>query len=153
MESYNITIGEGIDSIKFGITREELNSKLGDPSEVEQFCIEEDENEYYTEAWHYDDHNVSFTFDEEDNWRLTTIASNDDSLTLSDNKIADVSSEKIIALINDLNLGEYEIEELEEDQKVITVLASSINFWFENDELSEVQWGVLWENEDTPKWP
>lgn len=150
-----IKIGTGLNNIKFGISRDDLKAILGEPSEMEQLSSDEEdeENEYFVEAWHYDELDLSFSFDEEDDWRLTGIASNSDELIFKDMKITGMSLDDIKAYLIKEDLGEFEIEELGEDQKLLSILSLSSNFWFEDNKLTEVQWSVLWENEDTPIWP
>ncbi len=145
----DIKIGIGLGNIKFGITREDLLKIAGEPSETEQFS---DEN-YITETWHYDEDEFSVAFDEEDNWRLTTIAVSSAKYTLSGNKLIALSFSNVLGLIKDENLGDNELEDIGENQQILSFVDKSINFWFENKVLSEIQWGLLWEDEDTPIWP
>jgi hypothetical protein len=48
-------------------------------------------------------------------------------------------------------LGEIEIEEQPEEDGVKSTLVSlwesAMNLWFEDDELTEIQWGPLWDEE------
>jgi len=150
-----IKIGKGVNDIRFGIYRESLKKMLGEPDEIEQLSADEDdeENEYFVEVWHYDDLDISFSFDEEDDWRLMSIAANSSNIVFNGENIKGISPDQLKSQINESELGELETEELDDNQKLISILASSINFWFENNALTEVQWGVLWTSEDTPKWP
>lgn len=150
-----IKIGKGVNDIRFGIHRDTLKKMLGEPDEIEQLDADEDddENEYLIEVWHYDDNDLSFSFDEEDDWRLMSIACNSSDLVFEGKNIKGISIDDLKSQINEEQLGEIEIEELDENQKLLSILSSSINFWFENDVLTEVQWGVLWTSEDTPRWP
>ena len=70
----DIKIGHGLGDIKFGDTKEKIKHLLGEPGEVDTFNASGEEDGYLTEAWHYDDQEFSLSFDEEDNWRLTTIS-------------------------------------------------------------------------------
>jgi len=149
MEQKDIKIGIGLGNIKFGITREELLKISGEPTETEQFA---DEN-YTTETWHYDEDEFSVSFDEEDNWRLTTIAVSSDKYTFSANKLINLPFNKVMELLKDENLGDNELENIDENQQILSFMDKSINFWFENKVLSEIQWGLLWKDEDTPIWP
>lgn len=154
-DAQEIKIGKGVNSIRFGIHRETLKKELGEPTEIEQLSSEEDDedSEYFIEVWHYDEIDTSFSFDEEDDWRLVNIASNNDELMFQGKNIKGMSLEDFKSLIDETELGEIEIEEIEENQTLLSIISSSINFWFEDNSLSEVQWGVLWTNEDIPKWP
>ncbi|MCB0538952.1 MAG: hypothetical protein KDE33_15675 [Bacteroidetes bacterium] len=150
-----IKIGKGLNDIRFGIYRETLKKTLGEPTEIEQLSANEDddEDEYFVEVWHYDEMDLSFSFDEEDDWRLMSIAANSDEMVFNGKNIKGISLAELKELVSEEELGEMEEEMLDDNQKVVSILSSSINFWFENDALTEVQWGVLWTNEDIPKWP
>jgi len=151
----DIKVGVGLGDIKFGISREDLIKAVGDPTETDQYSAVEEED-YLTESWHYDEHEFSVSFDEEDNWRLTTVAISSENALLEGNSLIGKNKDEVLSLLKSLNLGEMEDEELlegMENSQLISFISSSLNFWFEDGVLSEIQWGVLWENEDTPKWP
>ena len=155
MNTSEIKIGTGLGDIKFGMTREELKKIAGEPTEIDTFNASGDEEGYLTESWHYDEQEFSVSFDEEDNWRLTTISSSSENAILGD-KLIGKSVDEVLSILEKMNLGDNELEDLSDEtinQKLICFIASSLNLWFEDDLLSEIQWGVLWSDEDTPKWP
>lgn len=148
-----IKIGKGLNTILFGISRDTFKKQMGEPTEIDAYDAGEDDDEYLTEAWHYDELEISASFDEEDDWRLTTLSTSADYATLNGKKVIGLTVNELQDLIAPLELGDAEIEEIEDNQTLVSIVSSSINFWFENGKLSEVQWGVLWKDEDTPKWP
>jgi len=149
-----IKIGVGLGNIKFGLTREELIKIVGKPNDKDIYNASGEEDGYLTETWHYDDDEFSVSFDEEDNWRLTTISTSSPNCTFNGLKLIGKGLDHVLALIENEDLGERELEDLSnENLKVVNLLPSSLNLWFEDDNLSEIQWGVLWEDEDTPIWP
>jgi hypothetical protein len=151
-----IKIGHGLGDITFGDTKEKIKHLLGEPGEVDTFNASGEEDGYLTEAWHYDDQEFSLSFDEEDNWRLTTISISSPESLYNGNQLIGKNMEEVMKLIDVEELGENELEDLSDegiDQKLIGFLRASLNLWFEEGNLSEIQWGVLWSNEDTPSWP
>ena len=54
----------GLEEVKFGFSRNQVKELLGEPSEVDSFQYEEDEDDGLTESWHYDDKEISLSFDE-----------------------------------------------------------------------------------------
>lgn len=55
-----------------------------------------------------------------------------------------------------MDLGDNFLEDFSdegENQKLIGFLSTGLNLWFEDEVLSEIQWNVLWSDEDTPEWP
>ncbi|MCB0381261.1 MAG: hypothetical protein KDD24_08390 [Flavobacteriales bacterium] len=150
--SQEIKIGRGLNNILFGISRGTFKKQLGEPTEIDNYNAGDDD-EYLTEAWHYDNFEISASFDEEDDWKLTTLSTSSPIATLEGKKVIGMTVAQVEELIAPLQLGDVEMEEMEDDQVLMSIVASSINFWFEHGKLSEVQWGVLWKDEDTPKWP
>lgn len=153
--SYEIKAGKGISNITFGSKRDQLKQILGEPTEKELYNATEDED-YQTEDWHYDALETSFSFDEEDGWRLTTVATSSPEASIKGKKLIGLSVDEALTETESLNLGENYLEDFSEEgenQKLISFLDAGINLWFEDDVLSEIQWSVLWSDEDTPEWP
>jgi hypothetical protein len=151
-----IKIGVGLGDIKFGCYKEDLIQLIGEPTEKDTYNASGEEDGYLTESWHYDEQEFSVSFDEEDNWRLTTIAVSAPDFTINDKKIIGLSIDAALTELESSDLGDNDLEDLSDDivsQKLISFIDSSLNLWFEDDELSEIQFGILWEDEDTPKWP
>ncbi len=152
----NIELGKGIGNLKFGITRKQVVALLGEPSEKE--TIEEDEDMGSSEAWHYDELELSVTFDEDDDWKLSSIAASSSEFTFEGIDLLGLSQEEVMQQIEIMNLGDIETEEIigeeSEDQQVATIAEVSLNLWFENGKLSEIQWAPYWdEDEETYIWP
>ena len=148
-----IKIGIGLGEIKFGCSREELKRIAGEPTEIDTYNASGEEDGYLTESWHYDEDEFSVSFDEEDNWRLTTIAVSSPEFKINSKKIIGLSMNKVLQALENENLGDNELEDLSDNHKLISFINTSLNLWFENNQLSEIQWGVLWNDEDTPAWP
>jgi hypothetical protein len=152
----DIKIGNGLGDIVFGSNKEKLKYLLGEPSEVDTYNASGEEDGYLTEAWHYDEHEFSVSFDEEDNWKLTTISISSPECTFNGNQLIGKEIEDVLSFFKDEEFGENELDDLSDegtDQKLVSFLRASLNLWFEDGKLSEIQWGVLWSDEDTPSWP
>jgi hypothetical protein len=147
-----IKIGIGVDQVKFGMERSEVQQILGEPTEKELFSYSEDEDDL-TEVWHYDEKEMSLSFDEADDWRLIMIAASDDSFSLNDKDIVGKSYEEVLALVQEMGYKNLETDEVSEYDKVIKVEEESLNIWFDNNEASELQWGPKWSDENTPIFP
>ncbi|MBL4592888.1 MAG: hypothetical protein JKX68_03620 [Flavobacteriales bacterium] len=152
----DITIGNGLGDIQFGCTKEKLKHLIGEADEIDSYNASGEEDGYLTESWHYDEHEFSVSFDEEDNWKLTTISISSPDCLFNGNKLIGKEIDEVLQLLENEDLGDNELEDLSDgeiDQKLISFLPASLNLWFENGKLSEIQWGVLWSDEDTPRWP
>lgn len=153
---YQIVEGEGLGDLKFGLQKDQVVSILGEPDEKENYSHTDTEQQL-TETWHYDELEISLGFDQDDNWRLGTI-----SVTAPDFKFRDFSptgltkkeleQNLVAAGINDLKIEDSAtVENIGHELLYSNLLG--INFWFEKDSLTEVQWGPLFIDEETIQWP
>lgn len=153
----NIQLGSGLGNLQFGMTREAFKSIMGEPDEVE--VIEsEDFPEDQSEAWHYDEVELSASFDKLEDWRLTSLAVSSPDYTFEGIDLIGLSQQEVMEQVEMMELGDVSIEELSEDegnsQQIATLLDVSLNLWFDNGILSEIQWGPYWdEEEEELVWP
>ena len=148
LEMKNINKGVGLGSLKFGIYTTDVEEELGNPSEAEK-------NEDEGENWHFDDYDMSMSFDEDS--RLVTIAVSDESYLLEGVSLIGKDVEFVEEQVKSMNLGESFHEEISEvEEGGISVLGfedSSMNLWFEDGILTEIQFWPLFKDEDTIVWP
>ncbi len=152
----DIKIGHGLGDITFGDNKEKIKHLLGEPTEADTFNASGEEDGYLTEAWHFDEDEFSLSFDEEDNWKLTTISISSPEASFNGNQLIGKEMDDVLQFFDKEELGENELDDLSDegvDQKLVSFIRASLNLWFEDGKLSEVQWGVLWSDEDTPSWP
>lgn len=155
MKNKEIKIGEGLGEIIFGNTREQVLKILGNPTEKDVYNASEDDD-YQTEDWHYDEIEVSLSFDEEDNFRLTTIATSSPEFVLNNKNLIGLSINEVLKETEQLELGDNVLDDYSEENentKLISYPNAGLNLWFEDEVLSEIQFAVLWKDEDTPAWP
>jgi len=139
-----IHIGKGLGQLSFGATREQVLALLGEPTEREKYTLSELENDD-TEAWHYDDLDLSLSFDEENDWRLSSMAVSSDAYVLDGKSLIGSGKADVVQFF--IEKGWDNIEEDEEIKKenpencLLHVDQASISLWFENDELTEMQIG------------
>jgi hypothetical protein len=149
MDIKNIIIGKGAGPVEFGMTRDMLKEILGEPDEIDSY---DDEGNSGTEAWHYDDLELSVSFDEDEHWRLSTMAVSSEEFSLKGELLIGLERADLISKIKALHLGKPEFEELDTDDEqqheLICVEAVSINFWLEDGVLSEIHWGPLFDEDD-----
>ena len=153
----NIKLGQGLDKLVFGMTREEVREALGETYEKENFNpLEDDEGQ--SEAWHYDELELSASFDEEDDFKLTSLAVSSPSYLFEGINLIGLSQEDVLQQIELMAIGDVEIDSISDDDNESQIVASiadvSLNLWFEDDHLSEIQWGPFWdEEEERYIWP
>lgn len=152
----NIIEGIGLGKLKFGMEMNTVQLILGKPEEKEKYSYTK-EGDDLTESWHYDELELSLGFDEEDDWLLGTIA-----VTSKDYKFRDfipigLSKEQLKLKLKENKVNDLEFEEWATEENPSHELLSSeslgINFWFDKDNLTEVQWGPLFIDYERIKWP
>jgi hypothetical protein len=155
----NIELGSGLGNLQFGMTREAFKEIMGEPDEIEMIENEELEEDQ-SEAWHYDEVELSASFDNLEDWRLTSLAVSSNDYTFEGVDFIGLSQQEVMAQIEMMDLGDISIEELSEEeeeensQQIATLLDVSLNLWFDNGILSEIQWGPYWDDEEEELiWP
>jgi hypothetical protein len=141
MENTEIKVKEGLGDIRFLSSIEEVIKILGEPTEDE--AINEIDDSHHSRLLHYDHLGLSASFDEEENWTLTSIAISEEEYNINGVNLIGLNKSEFLEKIKSLDLGEYIEEEFNEDYYESTVLNfddSHLTCWFENDELQEIQW-------------
>ncbi len=147
-----IKLGTGIDDVKLGIKPDELENILGEPSEYE---MSDDDG---LAILHYDEKNLSFGFSEEYDNRLLSVTISDEDAQIEEVSLIGDSLQEVLDKLEVLGITNIDIEDISSeefpDQQLVTSFDFSLNLWFDNDELAEIQWGPFWDNEkDEPLWP
>jgi hypothetical protein len=141
-----ILIGEGFGELRFGMTRAEVKKVVGDPDEIEEIPFSEEEGDSI-ETWHYDAHDFSLSFEKSMDNRLASIATSSPDAKLNGEFLVDKIKADVMTAMKKMDLGEFEEEVIEEDPDTKVTLVSffeaGLNLWFENDYLTEIQWGLL----------
>lgn len=145
----DILPGEGLGDLRFGMTRAEVKNILGGADEVEHHTLDEDAGT--TENWHYDDYDLSLSFEEAMEWRLETIAVSDEEIELAKTKVIGLDKKSLEAVLKKMGVSDLVFEDdIMEDNMSQQILSSDelvISFWMEDGILSEVQWSV-WISEE-----
>jgi hypothetical protein len=149
----NIKLGTGIDDIKLGIKSEELEKLIGKPSGIDKA-----EEEDALELWHYDELNMSFGFSNEFGGSLLTITTSDEDAVIEDVSLIGDTLQEVMDKLEVFGFSDIDIEDISTEefpnQQLLTVFEYSLNLWFDDDELAEIQWGTFWNIEkDKPVWP
>lgn len=155
MNIRDIKLGEGLGEIKFGMTREQVRMILGEPDDIDQYSDSDLEDDS-SESWHYDELEISLSFDEDADWKLVTIAVSSSEYLFQGKKLIDLETTDLMKELEPFNLGASETEDWSSDEipnhKLISYSDYQVNFWLEDGQLTEIQWGPLL-SDDEVKWP
>ena len=148
--------GYGLGNLKFGMKKAEVKLMLGEPSYIDAYSHSDSDHDL-TESWQYDDLQLSLSFDEEENWKLTMISVSDNFYELESTSLIGLNEENLLKQLSLMNLEDVALEDCSEDDsenhKLIEIDEKSINFWFVDGILDEIQWSPLFIDDDTIKWP
>lgn len=155
MKNTEIKVGVGVGDIKFGMLKTDVLSILGIPTEKE---VEKDfDTGDAVETWEYENHGITFSFDEEEDWKLETITINSSKFELNGVGLIGKNIQEVQDFIEAQNLGEMEFEDYSTDEfpkhELIDVDAANLFFWFDHETLKEIQMGVQWDDDDNALWP
>lgn len=151
-----ILSGIGLGELKFGMTRDQIEAILGQPNEKEKYSYA-DFGDDFTENWHYDDLELSLGFDQEEDWRLVTLAVTSKDFSFDRFIPIGLTKELLGSELHNIGINDLDFEDWTTEENVSHELLSSkilgINFWFDNNSLTEVQWAPLLIDDETIKWP
>jgi hypothetical protein len=152
-----IIIGQGLGPVKFGMTREQVESVLGEPDEIEENVDIDEDLDEASEAWHYDDLEMSASFDIEDDWRLGMLATSSEDATLQGHTLIGLERNQLLETLQDMGFEDLVFEDWSDDEdpdrKLVQSDAAAMNFWLEDGVLSEIQWGPRYIDDETIDWP
>ena len=144
----------GLGELKFGMTRDKVSAILGQPDEIE--IIQEDGEA--VEQWHYDEHEFSVLFSEQDDWKMLSIAISNEEATIEGVKFIGLSETELEDKLNVLGITEeLEYEDLSTDEFPDHILVYcdelAMNFWLDQGIVGEIQWGPVMLDDETIDWP
>lgn len=152
----DIRLGEGLGVLRFGATKDDVKQQLGAPSETERYTLDEDDDEDETEDWHYDELGISLSFEQIHGWRLSSIAVSDEEYTLEDISLIGRTKDDVLQEFNKRGWGTPQEDDVVADegdsQSLYHIDEAMLSLWFEDDELTEVQWGPHMKAGE-PMWP
>ena len=152
----NIEAGIGLGKLKFGMTQKDVKRIIGLPNEIEIYEYLPETKER-NEHWHYTEFELSIYFSSEDNWRLDSMSIHADFYDLWCSIQIGHKLEQVVEKLSSLEIKNYLCEDmstLESPDHILYDLGDSgINLWFDHRELSTIQWGPKFKDEDTIIWP
>lgn len=151
-----IKIGFGLGKIKFGMERDEVTALLGKPTRVDTYAYSAEGDEM-TEDWFYDDLGLSVSFDQEENWKLTTLSIEGEGYEMNGHHLIGMTEAELLAALKSIGYDDLEddmlADEFGEEQQLISSEEKCVNFWLNGGVVNEIQWSPLFADDDNIKWP
>lgn len=145
MKSKDIELGVGIDTLKFGMSQDEAKGILGEPTEINKQEHSEEDPDYISEEWHYDEIEMSIVFDNLEKMELTTMSVSSEVYTLEGKHLIGLERKQVMEIIGRMDLSP-EWEEMPDDGPNNIALINEedgISLYFEKGVLSEILWEML----------
>lgn len=137
----------GLDDIRFGMNREEVQAALSEPDNTT--TTEHGENDT-TESWYFVEMGCAFHFEEECDWRLKTMEATSPEAMLKGTKIVGQSMQEVRKLLRKKRVTWGEEES---DDGLFYCEAWDMNLWFRDGVIESVQWEVRLDDNDEYLWP
>lgn len=128
----------GLSELLFGATMAEAEKLFG---KAEQSELLDDIEEYQSTVWHYWENGFSLFFDEDDDKVFCCVEIDNNEVVLWGQKIFNLNEKQIITLFNNKGIKEYETELHEWGEKRLSFDAANIDFYFEKNKLSSINYG------------
>lgn len=141
----NIEIGIGIGELKFGMSPESVVKILGEPDEKNREEYSKEDPSFFSEEWHYDDLEMSMSFDMLEKMELSTISVSSSEFTIGGKALIGESRPIVEQAMKELEINSKweEFKEVEENSDLLTNEDEGLSLWFENGVLREISWEVL----------
>ncbi len=141
----NLIIGKGLDSLKFGITEEEVRSLLGAADKT-----------YLTDSGckrvQYNDTQIELSFEPENDNRLGWVEVHNPDVFLLGDQVIGKNEEIVVEFLNSELGTEPKVEDYGSFVSV-NYEAEWLELQFEFGRLKNINLGVLYGDDDAPAWP
>lgn len=154
-EIKNIIPNVGLGILKFGMSKDEIVELIGQPNEKEKIVDDQFPDEE-TEAWHYDELEISLGFEDIEGWKLLNIALSSNAYEFHNKKLVGLDRQALLAALDQIGLTEFLLEEItleDEEQALIRSNETGVNFFLDDGILSEIMWSPIVNSEENHIFP
>ncbi len=130
----------GFGELEFGDTTEKLTSYLGEAEEIEDI---EDDDDFNTVILNYWSKGITVFFEGVEKSVISCFEIDNPEASLFGKKIFELNEKEVIELMKKNGFTEIETEIEEEGEKRLSFDQALIDFFFEEEVLAAINWGVL----------
>lgn len=155
MNTLTLTIrpGEGFGELDFTATDKQVMDFLGEPDSTEMIEEEEEgEGQMNTVIWAYHEGNFSLFLEGNQIPRLSTCETDNPETLLFGQRIFDMPENEIIDLMKERGYKNMDINNELWDERQVSFDDALIDFYFKNDCLLSVNWGVVINENGEVEW-
>jgi hypothetical protein len=128
----------GLSSLTFGADMADIEKILGKPEEIE---LLDDIDDCQSTVWHYWEQGFSIFFDENNRQLFGCVEIDNEEALLWGKKVFEMKEQEIIGLFKSKNYSQYETEVHEWGEKRLSFDEANIDFYFEKNRLSSINYG------------
>lgn len=141
-ELKNIELGVGIGDLKFGMSALQVIEILGEPDEKMKEEYSKEDPDFFSEEWHYDEIELSVSFDMLDKLKLSTISVSSNEYLLDNKAIIGMKRDQVERFMKEIGINSQweEFKEIDLNSDLISNEEKGLSLWFEKGKLKEVQW-------------
>lgn len=152
----HIEPGIGLGELQFGMSQDDVKNLLGLPDEIEIYEYLTETKERH-EQWSFNELELEVYFSSEEEWKFDSISVNSNYYELWNTIKVGQKMKQVVQTLKDLKVDDYLCEDISTiespDHKLFELNESDVNLWFDNRELSEIQWSPKFKDENTIIWP
>lgn len=143
---------KGLSDIKFGSTKNDVEKLFGKPEDTEVIEVEEED---LSDAivWNYDELGFSAFFEKDFDELLTCFDISNDEADLFGQKVFTLAKEKIIELMKNNGFSDFESDDEEWGEHRLSFNDAVMDFYFDENELVSISWGVMIDEDNAVQWP
>lgn len=140
LSNYEIKPNNGLGELEFGMKMDKFIDTYGEPEEIDSF---DDDEELNTTVLHYWTKGISIFFVGLYTQILAGIETDHPDTSLFGKKIMSLTEEEIVALMKSNGESHFEVEVEKDKDKMLSYDLSMMDFFFREDKLVYMNFGVL----------
>lgn len=141
----------GFGELKFGASKEEVETYFGQPQETETLEVEDEIN--MVDVWSYWDQGHSVYFEKDENDVCTNFETDNEAATLFGTEVFQLDENGALQLMKENGYQSFEVEEEEPGERILFFGDAHLQFVFEEDKMVLVSWAVGVDDEGKVLWP
>lgn len=143
---------KGLNDLKFGSTKNDTEKYFGKPEETEFMEVEE-EDLSDADVWNYNDFEFSVFFEKDLDELLTCFDLSNEEAVLFGEKIFDLDKKKVVELMKKNGFSDSESEDEDWGEHRLSFNDAVMDFYFEENKLISISWGVMIDDDYKVQWP